>query len=205
MLLLLWIVNCIISIFNAWGCGKTWNETKANGGMPHFMNWMGAVMSASGFTWCYLVLAVCAAALIPYPHTVAGHEVTAPLLDEASAVAVGQLGYMVIILPVLGSGIAIGVHSWGVMWRRRTFGSTAVSAWNTFANVENVYHAARDIPGVWGSLSGFFGSDSKSRDSKAIVVALVIMACVAGILTTWSIVAATRRASATGRSLRYGA
>jgi len=33
-----------------------WVETKEMGGWSRFMTWMGAIMSASGFTWCYLVI-----------------------------------------------------------------------------------------------------------------------------------------------------
>lgn len=59
MVVLIWFLNVVLSAVNAWGCGKSWTETKHAGGLAHFMNWMGAVMSASGFTWCYTICAPC--------------------------------------------------------------------------------------------------------------------------------------------------
>ena len=46
----LWILNFGISWWNAYAVGVTWVETKNMGGYQRFMAWMGAIMSASGFT-----------------------------------------------------------------------------------------------------------------------------------------------------------
>ena len=204
MIVLLWFVNLLISWFNAWGCGKTWAETRANGGMPHFMNWMGAIMSASGFTWCYTILACLLGGGIT--HTVDCRVV--PYLTQAQVEAVAGLGYMVVILPILGSGLAITLHSWGVFWRRRSFGSGAVAGWNTFAQGSNIYHAAQDIPRVWEMLGGFFGGKSKSSDNSdsngtKLVILLAVCSALAGVLTTYTILTTTARATARDRSLRY--
>jgi len=203
MIVVVWFVNILISWFNAWGCGKTWAETRAAGGMPHFLNWMGAIMSASGFTWCYTLLACLLGGGVT--HTVDGRVV--PYLSEAQIQAVAGMGYMMVILPVLGSGLAITLHSWGVFYRRRSFGSGAVAGWNTFAQASNMYHAAQDIPRVWGMLGGFFGGKSKSgsSDSNGSKLVILIAACalLAGILTTYTILTSTARATARDRSLRY--
>jgi hypothetical protein len=78
MILLLWVLNFGISWFNAWSVGKTWTETKATGGAPHFMSWMGATMAAVGFTWCYAVVIGYGAVSIPITDEETG--VAAPLL-----------------------------------------------------------------------------------------------------------------------------
>src|ERR1700688_2728642 len=58
---LLLIVNLGISWWNARVTGLDWIEAKAIGGYVRFMCWMGWLMSAVGFTWCYvLILAVLA-------------------------------------------------------------------------------------------------------------------------------------------------
>lgn len=204
MIVVLWFVNILISWFNAWGCGKTWTETRAAGGMPHFLNWMGAIMSASGFTWCYTLLACLLGGGVT--HTVDGRVV--PYLSEAQVQAVAGLGYMMVILPILGSGLAITLHSWGVFYRRRSFGSGALAGWNTFAQASNMYSAAQDIPRVWKMLDGFFGGKSKSSDNNttpATLIVLLIAACalLAGILTTYTILTSTARATARERSLKY--
>ena len=54
MFALVWVLNFGISIWNAYAVGKVWVEARHAGGWRRFMCWMGAVMSASGFTWCYL-------------------------------------------------------------------------------------------------------------------------------------------------------
>lgn len=203
MIVVVWFVNMLISWFNAWGCGKSWAETRSAGGMPHFLNWMGAIMSASGFTWCYTILACLLGGGIT--HTVDGKVV--PYLSEAQVQAVAGMGYMMIILPVLGSGLAITLHSWGVFYRRRSFGSGGIAAWNTFAQVSNMYSAAQDIPKVWDMLGDFFGGKSKSSDSDSngskLVILIAVCALLAGILTTYAILTSTARATARERSLRY--
>ena len=56
LLALVWLLNLAISFWNAYACGKAWAEAKFYGGWPRFMTWMGAIMAASGFSWCFLIL-----------------------------------------------------------------------------------------------------------------------------------------------------
>jgi hypothetical protein len=163
--------------------------------MAHFMNWMGAVMSASGFTWCYLCIAGFAVSIIPIEDKETG--ISAPMLNAEAVQAFFDLGYVVIIFPILGSGLAIMVSSWRAFARRRTVGGGLVAGWNTFAQVHNTWRAVQALPGVFERLGGFFGSGSKSssnKDSKTIVVVLVILAALGGIVTTYAIIQSKRRA-----------
>jgi hypothetical protein len=188
MIFLLVLINFAISWFNSWSVGRGWAESKARGGWPRFMSWMGAIMAASGFTWCYLIIL----AVIIY---MTGY------LDEQYVEAMLALGYLVIILPVLGSGLAITVDSWGYFWRRRTFGSGAVAGYNTFAQVYNTYQAARAIPEAFGKVFDVFGGSSKRRSSSSkndgaaalLVIALVVVALLGGILTAAAIIRSTAR------------
>lgn len=195
MVLLFWVLNFVISWVNAWGCGKTWNETKRNGGVPHFLNWMGAIMSASGFTWCYLVIGIFLGTVIPYHHA---DGTWAPLLKPETSEAVANLGYLIVIFPILGSGLAIMMHSWGVFWRRRTFGNGAVAGYNTFAEAYNLYSAAQYVPKAAGKTEGFFSSSSDK--DRGIVLLLVIASVFGGILTTRAILLASARATAKDRA-----
>lgn len=196
MIVLIWLFNFAISTFNAWACGKTWNESKANGGFPHFMNWMGAIMSASGFTWCYLVIACLLGGNVT--HEVNGQVV--PYLTAAQVQAVADGGYLMIIFPILGSGLAITIHSWGVFWRRRTFGSGAVAGWNTFAQGYNIYTAASAIP---KTSSGFFSFMKSDDNGKNIVYVILLFALLGGILTTYTILTVTARNTAKVRAFKY--
>lgn len=203
MVLLFWVLNFVISWLNAWGCGKSWTETKAYGKGPHFLNWCGAIMSAVGFTWCYMVILAFFGATLPFEHEVHGHIVNKPYLDEAALTAFVQLGYLVIVLPLLGSGLAITVHSWSYFWRNRTFGSGGVTAWNTFAMGSNIYSAVVEVPkaarGVWGY---FFKGDSDGK-VKTLILLLVVLSVCAGVLTTYTILTMTQRATARDRQLKY--
>lgn len=200
MIVLLWVANFVISWVNAWGCGKTWNETRSVGGAAHFMNWMGAIMSASGFTWCYTLLGGFVGTLVHHKND-AG--VSVPYLSPEAFQAMMSLGYLVVILPILGSGLAIMLHSWGVFWRRRTFVDGAVAGYNTFAEVHNIYSAATHIPGAVRNVGGFFGGSSSSSDDDGPVGLLVLAALIGGILTTRAIIRSTARSTASTRYLRY--
>lgn len=191
--LLIWILNFAISWFNAWACGKSWNESKHVGGFAHFMNWMGAIMSAAGFTWCYVILGAELASTIPIEQD---DGTSAPLLSAAATTALLQLGYMVVIFPILGSGLAIMLQAWAVFWRRRTLANGAVAAYDTFAMAYNISSAVQYVPEASSGLSSFFGKDSDSEDSgKLIVLLLAVMALVGGILTTRWILLNSARAS----------
>lgn len=201
MILVFFFLNLLISIANAWGCGRTWDSTKAKGGGAHFMNWMGATMAASGFTWCYLVVIGFIATNIH--HTDKVTKVVKPYLDPVALQAFCDLGYLVIILPILGSGLAITVASWRAVARRRSAGNIAITGWNTFAQVHNMYTAAQAIPGVWERLGGFFGGKSSSNDGKnKLVIALVAIAVLGGLLTTYAIVQGARRGALLSERLR---
>jgi hypothetical protein len=86
-----------ISWLNAWSVGKTWVESKAEGGFSYAVTWCALIMSASGFTWCYTILLALLAGNIPYH----GHVLLAPKYVNGAM----ELGYLVVILPILGSGL----------------------------------------------------------------------------------------------------
>ena len=194
MIWLFYILNLAISAFNAWSVGKSWVEAKAAGGMARLMSWSGAIMSACGFTWCYMVLVAQVGVRIP------GHY----HLPEPWANGIMQLGYLVIILPIIGSGMAITVQSWMVFWRQRTFANGATMAWNTFAGVSNIYSAMRGIPEALSGLGQLFRGGSRAEKDEGgnrnlvflVVVGAVILCLAGGILTTTVIVRSVARTHA---------
>src|SRR2546421_7970171 len=94
IIILVWLLNFAISGWNAYAVGRAWVETKVVGGWPRFMAWMGAIMSASGFSWCYLFLLV-----------LGGHAL-GWLPDDATNAAI-SLGYILLIPGILFSGLMI--------------------------------------------------------------------------------------------------
>lgn len=188
MLFLLFVLNFGISWFNAWSVGRSWVETKAAGGWLHFMSWMGAIMSACGFTWCYLVVLGMAATSFNW-------------LPPTYLKGFFSLGYLVIIIPVLGSGLAIMIQSWAHFWREKNILNGGVAAWNTFGQVYNTYQAVKNIPTALEGVMGMFkdvgdGEDDVKSKLLFMAIFLVIVAVVGGVLTTTAIIRSTARSSA---------
>ena len=161
MLILFWILNFAISSFNAWGCGKTWSHTKYVKGIPHFMNWMGAIMSAMGFTWCYLVLLSFFGSL---PIIENAQHVKEPLLTATQIINFANLGYLVIIFPTLGSGLALTLAMWKQFWERHTFANGAVAAYDTFAMVYNIGTACQAVPNAGSKVLALFKDSDKKQE-----------------------------------------
>jgi hypothetical protein len=192
VVVLVWILNLGISIWNAYAVGKAWVETRHCGGWPRFMAWMGAIMSASGFTWCYLLVL----AFVAYQ---------TEWLTEYQIGVMINLGYVLLIPGILFSGLMITVDSWAQAYRQRTLASIGTAAYNTFAQIHNTYNAIRGFGQAFRGLADFFGggrSDrSDSRDGGGailLVVLLVLLALFGGVLTTAAII---RRVAGSGPSL----
>lgn len=176
--ILIWLLNFGISIWNAYAVGLAWVETKHRGGWPRATAWAGAVMSACGFSWCYLFILVYAAFQLSW-------------LDEDHVGVALQMGYLALIPGILASGMVITLDSWARTYRRRTIGNIGRTAWNTYAQIHNTYNAIGDIDTAFGSVvDSFKGSSSGSSEKKDGAVAfivlflVVILALVSGILTT---------------------
>lgn len=183
----IFILNFGISWLNAWGVGKSWEESKDKGGFTHFVTWCAVIMSASGFTWCYLfVLASLAGSLHYHGHV---------LLPARYVQGMMELGYLVIIGPVIGSGIGITISSWRDFKREKSLLHGGVAAYNTYAQIHNTVEAIRVIPGIVGDLGNLFKSDDDEKDSLALMlmIALVLLAVFGGAMTTAAIVKRTAR------------
>ena len=187
---LVWVLNFGISIWNAYAVGKVWVEARHEGGWHRFMCWMGAIMSASGFTWCYLSFLALTANYFQW-------------ITETQTMAALNLGYILLIPFILFAGYAITLDSWARAYRQGGFLNYGAAAWNTYASIHNTYSAWQNLGGAFTSLGNFFGGDRKSsssRDSNSgggaiiIVILLVVLALFGGILTTAVII---RRVAAT--------
>lgn len=186
MIILLVLLNLGISVFNSWSVGRGWTETKAVGGFAHFMSWMGAVMAVCGFTWSYTIILAFGAHELGY--------LSAPYVEGMT-----RLGYLIVVFPILGSGLAITIQSWAFFWQRRTFGNGAVAGWNTFAQVYNTVSAFRAVPeslGFLGDLLGGKGKDDKDGAMARLMIALVILAVVGGVVTAFGIIRTVARKQA---------
>jgi len=187
---LVWVLNFAISIWNAYAVGKVWVEAKHEGGWHRFMCWMGAVMSACGFTWCYLSFLALTSHYFGW------------FTDDDTRLAL-ILGYVLLVPFMLFAGYAITLDSWGQAYRRGGFLNYGRAAWNTFASIHNTYSAYRNLSSAFGSIGELFSSRRRNSSSKSssdgqspaiVIVLLVGLALVGGVLTTAAII---RRVAAT--------
>ncbi len=195
---IVWIINLGISWLNARTVGVTWVETKQIGGWQRFMAWMGAIMSASGFTWCYLVVLLFGAYYAQFSFL---HPGQPPILSQRAISDGFSLGYLLIIPGILFSGMMIWIDSLVQAWKRRDLPSIGTAAWNTYAQMHNTYEAFSGIGSALNGVGDLFSGDDDDGKGKLgllailIIVGLVLLAISGGILTTMTIIrhyAATR-------------
>ena len=182
-----------ISFYNAWAVGSVWSETAAMGGLARLTAWAGAVMAAVGFTWVYLFVLGFGAHALGY-------------LPTSALTALINLGYLAIIIPLLGSGLVITISSWVAFARRRSLGGGLVAGYNTFADAYNTYQAIETVPGAIKSVVSFFsGAEEDEEDNRGAIVLLVVLlavfAVLGGVLTTVLVVRWSARSHASQRQL----
>lgn len=171
MLLLMLALNFGISWFNCYSCGKVWTEAKALGGWPRFMAWCGAIQAAIGFS------------------SVIGFAIGAGLHATGhlpAAVAHGAVSawYLLIIIPVLGTGLAITIESWIIAFRERSLANMGGAAYNTLAMAHNAYGAVDGIGQALKGVSSLLDTKDDEGGSNLVLMAfgLVLAALASGIL-----------------------
>jgi hypothetical protein len=172
--ILMLIVNFGISWWNARVVGLDWIESKHLGGWIRFMAWMGWLMSALGFTWCYILILSLIARGTGY-------------IDDQAMQAAIALGYLIVVPGILISGSFIWIDSLVQAWRRRDLPSIGTAAWNTFAEVSNVASAVQGVGSSAKSVGSLFTEpdpDDVKGAAVLIVVLIVIAALAGGVLTT---------------------
>jgi hypothetical protein len=151
---LVWVINFGISVWNAYAVGKVWVDARHEGGWHRFMCWMGAVLSACGFTWCYLSFLVLSAHYFKW-------------ITEEQTMAALDLGYVLLLPFLLFAGYAITLDSWAQAYRRGGFLNYGTAAWNTYASLHNTYSAWQNLGGAFTSLGNYFkGNRSRDDDKK---------------------------------------
>lgn len=182
VLLLLW--NFGISWLNCWAVGRTWAEAQAVGGWTKFVTWSAAVMGASGFVWCNtLVLGfLCSThvALLPLKY-----QLTDKYLE-----LLFNLGYVLVVFPILGSGLAIWADSLKQAYKERDGVSIGIAAYNTFAMAHNTYEAAKFFPSVIDKIKDTL-DDSDNKVALLTVYAVLAVSVGGGIGLAYYIIHST--------------
>jgi hypothetical protein len=149
------------------------------------MVWMGAIMSAAGFTWCYLILEAFGAYQFQ-------------LLDQYWLGITLEAGYVVLVPVILFAGYAITLDSWARAFRNGGVLNYGAAAYNTWATYHNTYNAINSFGKAFGDVVDSFtgkgrGRSSDSKDSGNAAMALLVLLLLAlslilGIGTTAMII-----------------
>lgn len=172
-LILLLALNFGISWWNAYVCGKAWVETKHIGGWIRLVVWCGAIQSAIGFSMVFLF-------------GIVGVGLLTGLIEPAVLSLATAFFYLAIIIPALGTGIIITVHSWIVAYRERDLMSMGVAAYNTMATAYNIYSSVNGIGAAFSTISETIGEIEDSRVMLALMIAAV--AILGGVLLTATLI-----------------
>lgn len=183
-LVLLLILNFIISWGNAKYCGRYWTESKNEGGGFRAYIVCGYIMSIAGFTMVYSYLLLMIA-----PTVMQAFEVNEELIVFFEELA-ANLVYLVIIFPILFSGVFIWIRGIQITWENRTVGNILASGWNTYAQIHNTISAMRNVPSAFGKVfEALFGGKKKKGQETLVLLAilLVVIALLSGYFTASAI------------------
>ena len=162
LILFLLIWNFGISWLNCWFVGKTWAESKAAGGWARLVVWAAAVMGTCGFAWCNLLIV----GFLFSDHV--GLLPAKYILHDKQLELLWNMGYVLIIFPILGSGLAIWADSIKQAYKNRDGLSIGVAGYNTFAMAHNTYEAAKFLPTAFEKI----GKSLEDSDNKGLMLTI---------------------------------
>lgn len=198
LLAFLFLLNFAISWWNAYVCGKTWAETKSAGGWRRFVTWIAAMMSAIGFTWCYMLVLAFGAYYFQF-------------INEAGLDLTLKIGFLVLMPAAVFASWMITIDSWAQAYRNGGVLNYGVAAYNTYASVHNTMSLISNFGDAFGSIFSALGSGGGSKSSSSsssssddngsamlvIVGAIIVAVAVSlGVITTVCII---RKVSASDR------
>lgn len=186
------LLNVGISIWNCHACGKAWKDVHAIGSwFDKLLIWSGVIQSAIGFSLPLLLG-------LTWVTTGVMANLKEPMLTPAEVTQiweyVSSLWYVIIILPVLGTGLTITMYSIAHAMHARDFASMAIAGYNVVATANNVMHAVHDIGGALGNVGELFqdaltdsGGDAKGKIAL-IVILLVALSIIGGFSLAFGLV-----------------
>ena len=160
-------LNFGISWWNAKSVGKIWSESKQIGGFTRVLAISGYIMAIAGFTMVYSII-------IMFLISTIGPSMGFLSAADASQLMslISDLSYVLITLAVIPTGIIITINSMISFWKKKSFKNGGIAAWNTFASVNNVISASRNLP---SAISRLAGSMKNSKGNGAVVMLAVIV------------------------------
>lgn len=179
------ILNVLISVWNCYAVGTAWKDTMALGGwFNKTLLWSGIIQSGIGFSmpiiWMFGIILSLGESTV----------FTAVEINETTK-STFYFWYILVILPAIGSGLAIWAHAIREVYRRRDFTSFAVAGFNSFTQVHNVVSAVDNLGGTFGNVNNIFGIAFKGdKGSNFIIVLLIAIGLIiaSGFIIAFSLV-----------------
>lgn len=166
MMILIVVLNVGISWLNAGVCGRSWEESKACGGIIRLVVWCTAAQCAIGFS-----------SVLILPLIFLARENAPGYFTDVYFQGALNLWYLTIIFPMIGAGLSITIESWVAAYRDASLLKLGNAAWNTFAQVYNTVRAVQDMGGAFSAVCDAFGSpfklSSDSNDDGTATIAIV--------------------------------
>lgn len=188
MVLGLLALNGFIASWNAYVVGRAWRFA---GGFMTFVLWCALIQSVVGYSSIALV------------GILVGLHQYGKLDAEFMKYAM-DLWYLLMVFPVIGSGLVIWLHGVIHTIRHPSVGGVLTSGWNTFANVHNIMGAVRHVPEAGEGVGKLLGSIGKSKDGAKALIVLIAVGVSIGIGITLTYVFFSWGYSATEEEMYAG-
>jgi hypothetical protein len=182
MIIVILVLDFGISFFNAYVCGRSWEESKAVGGILWLVVWCTAIQSALGFSSVVLLFLIYLA-----------HDYVPGYFTDVYFKGALNLWYLTIVFPIIGAGLSVTIESWVAFYRDGSLLKLGNAAWNTFAQVRNTASAVENMGSALSSAHDpfKFTSDADSDSDGAglaILASLVSVALLGGSMITAAII-----------------
>ena len=165
-LVLMLLLNGAIATWNAWIIGRCWPMAGSFG--TKLLLVCGYVQSGIGYSSVLIVGLVLGGYGLGW-------------LDVAVVKFAFSLWYVLVIVPLIGTGFVIWLHSVLTCIKDPSIGGFAVGAWNTYAMYSNISSAVEHLPAALEAVGEGFSGLLDSKDGWRVALALLIVAISIGL------------------------
>ena len=88
--------------------------------------------------------------------------------------------YALIIVPVIGSGMIITIHSWIALYRDRSLSNLGTTGWNTLTTAYNTYYAVNSIRDSFEVIKTLLVDDDSNSEAPSKIIFLVAITLLLG-------------------------
>ncbi len=177
LLFFLLALNIAIATWNCYVVGVSRQVIRSQGGsFIRFVLWSAKFQAGIGFSMPLLILF---AYLATAGLTVGEEPTLTPEEARQFMRAIFDLWYITIIVPVLGTGLAITIHSVKAAYERRDFASVGSAAYNVFAQAHNTWEAIQHTGEAVSDVGDYVGELVSKKSDGRLIVLLLLFAAVA--------------------------